>query len=64
MKFVVRNHNHTSLGEFDDIRQATTEAQEYTYQTGNAAYVDLIDKEKTNEIQSISGDVVLANHRG
>jgi hypothetical protein len=49
MIFVVRNHNHTSLGEFDDIRQATAEANEYTYQTGNAAYVDLIDKEEEDD---------------
>ena len=61
MKFIVRNHNHTSLGEFDDIRQATAEAQEYTYQTGNAAYVDLIDKEKTNEIQNRGGIFILSN---
>lgn len=53
MKFVVRNHNHTSLGEFDDVRQATAEANEYTYQTGNAAYVDLIDKEKANETKDL-----------
>jgi hypothetical protein len=39
MKYVVRNHNHTILGVFDDKDDAYWEAQEYTYQTGNAAYV-------------------------
>jgi hypothetical protein len=39
MKYVVRNHNGTFLGAFDDKDDAYWEAQEYTYQTGNPAYV-------------------------
>ena len=40
MKYVVRNHNGTLLGEFDTKREAELDAQEYMYQTGNAAYIE------------------------
>lgn len=40
MKYVVRNHNGTLLGEFDNEQEAQADAKEYRYQTGNAAYVD------------------------
>ena len=39
MKYVVRNHNGTFLGAFDDKNDACGEVQDYTYQTGNPAYV-------------------------
>ena len=39
-KYVVRNHNHTVLGVFDNEHDAEKDAKEYRYQTGNAAYVD------------------------
>ena len=38
--YVVRNHNGTVLGVFDNDDEADWEAQEYMYQTGNPAYVD------------------------
>ena len=44
--YVVRNHNGTVLGVFDNDDEADWEAQEYMYQTGNTAYVD---KENANE---------------
>jgi hypothetical protein len=37
--FNVYNHNHTLLGSFDTREAAQTEADFYTEQTGNAAYV-------------------------
>ena len=40
MMYVVRNHNHTVLGVFDNKDDAEKEAKEYRYQTGNPAYVD------------------------
>ena len=40
MKYVVRNHNGTLLGEFDTKHEAELDAQEYMYQTGNAAYIE------------------------
>ena len=40
MKYVVRNHNGTLLGEFDNEQEAQADAKEYRYQTGNPAYVD------------------------
>ena len=45
-KYVVRNHNHTVLGVFDNEHDAEKDAKEYRYQTGNPAYVD---KETTSE---------------
>ena len=39
-KYVVRNHNHTVLGVFDNEHDAEKDAKEYRYQTGNPAYVD------------------------
>jgi len=39
-KYVVRNHNHTVLGVFDNEHDAEKDAIEYRYQTGNPAYVD------------------------
>ena len=45
-KYVVRNHNHTVLGVFDNEHDAEKDAIESRYQTGNAAYVD---KEKAND---------------
>jgi len=39
-KYVVRNHNHTVLGVFDNAGEADWEASEYRHQTGNPAYVD------------------------
>ena len=38
--YVVRNHNHTVLGVFDNEHDAEKDAIEYRYQTGNPAYVD------------------------
>ena len=38
--YVVRNHNGTVLGVFDNDDEADWEAQEYRFQTGNPAYVD------------------------
>ena len=46
VQYVVRNHNGTVLGVFDNDDEADWEASEYMYQTGNTAYVD---KEMTNE---------------
>jgi hypothetical protein len=46
VKYVVRNHNGTVLGVFDNDDEADWEASEYMYQTGNTAYVD---KEMTND---------------
>ena len=46
VQYVVRNHNGTVLGVFDNDDEADWEAQEYMYQTGNTAYVD---KESANE---------------
>jgi len=46
VKYIVRNHNGTVLGVFDNDDEADWEASEYMYQTGNTAYVD---KEKVNE---------------
>jgi hypothetical protein len=40
VKYVVRNHNGTVLGVFDNEHDAEKEAKEYRYQTGNPAYVD------------------------
>jgi hypothetical protein len=40
VKYVVRNHNHTVLGVFDNEHDAEKDAKEYRYQTGNPAYVD------------------------
>lgn len=40
VKYVVRNHNGTLLGEFDTKHEAELDAQEYMYQTGNAAYIE------------------------
>ncbi len=39
-QYVVRNHNHTVLGVFDNERDAEKEAKFYREQTGNPAYVD------------------------
>jgi len=39
-KYVVRNHNHTVLGVFDNEHDAEKDAKEYRFQTGNPAYVD------------------------
>ena len=40
VKYVVRNHNHTVLGVFDNAHDAEKDAEEYRFQTGNPAYVD------------------------
>jgi len=40
VQYVVRNHNHTVLGVFDNEHDAEKEAKEYRDQTGNPAYVD------------------------
>ena len=40
VQYVVRNHNHTVLGVFDNVGEADWEASEYRHQTGNPAYVD------------------------
>ena len=40
VQYVVRNHNGTVLGVFDNDDEADWDAQEYMYQTGNPAYVD------------------------
>lgn len=39
-QYVVRNHNHTVLGVFDNEHDAEKDAKEYRDQTGNPAYVD------------------------
>ena len=39
-QYVVRNHNHTVLGVFDNEHDAIKDAEEYRDQTGNLAYVD------------------------
>ena len=44
MKYIVRNHNGTLLGEFDIKHEAELDAQEYLYQTGNAAYIEEVTK--------------------
>jgi hypothetical protein len=44
MTYVVRNHNGTLLGEFDTKHEAELDAQEYMYQTGNAAYIEEVTK--------------------
>ena len=40
VQYVVRNHNHTVLGVFDNEHDAEKDAEEYRDQTGNPAYVD------------------------
>ena len=40
MKYKVRNHNGTLLGEFDTKHEAEKDAQEYMYGTGNPAYIE------------------------
>ena len=40
VQYVVRNHNHTVLGVFDNEHDAEKDAKAYRYQTGNPAYVD------------------------
>jgi hypothetical protein len=40
VQYVVRNHNHTVLGVFDNEHDAEKDAKEYRDQTGNPAYVD------------------------
>jgi hypothetical protein len=40
MKYQVRNHNGTLLGEFDSFANAYAEAQYYRAQTGNPAYIE------------------------
>jgi len=44
MKYVVRNRDSTLLGEFDTKHEAELDAQEYMYQTGNAAYIEEVTK--------------------
>ena len=39
MRYVVRNHNHTLLGEFDNEQDAQKEAALYMDMTGNIAAV-------------------------
>lgn len=39
MRYVVRNHNHTLLGEFDNEQDAQKEAAFYMDMTGNIAAV-------------------------
>ena len=39
MRYVVRNHNHTLLGEFDNAQDAQKEAAFYMDMTGNIAAV-------------------------
>jgi hypothetical protein len=46
VQYVVRNHNNTVLGVFNNERDADEEALQYRSQTGNPAFVD---KEMTNE---------------
>ena len=46
VKYVVRNHNNTVIGVFNNERDADEEALQYRSQTGNPAFVD---KEKANE---------------
>jgi hypothetical protein len=46
VRYVVRNHNNTVLGVFNNERDADEEALQYRSQTGNPAFVD---KEMTNE---------------
>jgi hypothetical protein len=38
--YKVYNHNRTCLGTFDNEKDALACAEEYRYQTGNAAYVE------------------------
>jgi hypothetical protein len=40
MKYQVRNHNGTLLGEFDTLKSAQAEARFYMSQTGNPAYIE------------------------
>lgn len=40
MKYQVRNHNGTLLGEFETFSDAYAEAKFYREQTGNPAYVE------------------------
>ena len=46
-QYVVRNHNHTVLGVFDNEHDAEKDAKEYRYQTGNPAYVDEENKDES-----------------
>jgi hypothetical protein len=45
MTFKVYNHNGTSLGTYDDEKDALACAKEYRYQTENAAYVEEVEDE-------------------
>ncbi len=40
IKFIVRNHNGTELGQFDTYVRAVSEANFYREQTGNPAYIE------------------------
>lgn len=40
IKFIVRNHNGTELGQFDTYVRAISEANFYREQTGNPAYIE------------------------
>ena len=40
MKYLVKNHNGTLLGEFETKFAAEYEAKFYRDQTGNAAYIE------------------------
>ena len=38
--YIVRNHNNTELGRFDNRDEAVEEAKFYREQTGNATYIE------------------------
>ena len=40
IKFIVRNHNGTELGQFNTRDEAVEEAKFYREQTGNATYIE------------------------
>jgi hypothetical protein len=40
MKYLIKNHNGTLLGEFESFSAAYAEAQFYREQTGNATYIE------------------------
>ena len=40
IKFIVRNHNGTELGQFDTRDKAVEEAKFYREQTGNTTYIE------------------------
>ena len=49
--FEVFNHNNTSLGEFDNLKDAEKDRDLYIRETGNAAYIENHSEEFSTETE-------------